>query len=130
MKDQKILLGKRTSDPTKSRLHGENTWTCPGGAMHFGESFFDSAQRELEEEIGIKPKKVEVVSITNERVHDAHFVTIGLLCKDFEGEPENKEPDEISEWRWFSFDDLPKPLFIPSQKLIENYLNKRFTGDE
>lgn len=130
MKNQKVLLGKRTSDPTKTKMHGEDTWTCPGGKMHFQESFLDAAKRELSEETGIKMKKIELISVSNDRVHDAHFITLGAVCGEFEGEPKVMEPDEISEWKWFSFDALPKPLFPPSKKLIENYLNKRFTSDE
>ncbi len=98
--------------------------------MHFGESFLETAQRELEEETGIKAKSIKIISITNERTDKAHFVTIGAMCDSFEGEPEVREPDEISEWGWFSLDDLPNPLYPPSKKLIENYLNKRFTDDE
>ena len=54
-KDSKVLLGKRHDDAVKasSELHGEGTWTMPGGKMHFQESFEDAAKRELEEETGI-----------------------------------------------------------------------------
>ena len=47
LKDGKILLGKRHDDKEKadSELHGEGTWTMPGGKMHFGESFFEVAAR-------------------------------------------------------------------------------------
>ncbi|OHA15885.1 MAG: hypothetical protein A3G52_03325 [Candidatus Taylorbacteria bacterium RIFCSPLOWO2_12_FULL_43_20] len=36
------------------------------------------------------------------------------------------EPDEIVEWRWFSLNSLPSPLFFPSAKMIENYRSKAF----
>jgi 8-oxo-dGTP diphosphatase len=54
--DGKILLGKRHSDPQKadSELHGEGTWTMPGGKLDFGESFEQGACREVFEETGIK----------------------------------------------------------------------------
>jgi len=31
------------------------------------------------------------------------------------------EPNEITEWGWFSIDDLPKKIFLPSMKLLKNY---------
>ena len=126
IKDGKVLLGKRHEEPKKasSSLHGEGTWTLPGGKLDFGESFEDAAFREVLEETGIKidKKSLRMISIANDRVSDAHFITIGFLAEYFSGEPEAMEPDEITEWRWFSFSALPKPIFPPSEKMIKNYL--------
>lgn len=128
LKDNKVLLGKRHEDPDKadSEVHGEGTWTMPGGKMHFGETFEDAAYRETLEETGIKinKEKLKLVSLTNDVVEDAHFVTIGFLCEDFEGEPKVMEPDEITEWQWFSLDELPDSMFFPSKKVLQNYLDK------
>ncbi|MDD5625986.1 MAG: NUDIX domain-containing protein [Patescibacteria group bacterium] len=131
LKNNKILLGKRNQDPNKadSELHGEGTWTMPGGKLRFGESFTAGAEREVFEETGLKIKSVEVISLSNDIVKDAHFVTIGLLCRDFEGEAEIMEPEEIIEWRWFSLDQLPDLIFFPSEKVIKNYLAKKFFQD-
>jgi len=131
--NKKVLLGKRHSDPQKasSLLHGEGTWTMPGGKLHFGESFEEAAQREVSEETGIKinKEKLKVISITNDIVKDTHFVTIGLFCKDFSGEPKVMEPDEIIEWKWFSLDELPSPIFFPSEKILKNYLDEEFYNE-
>lgn len=128
LKDNKVLLGKRNDDPEKadSALHGEGTWTMPGGKLHFGESFEQGAERELEEETSIKAKKLKVISLSNDMKEDAHFVTIGLLCEDFEGHAKVMEPDEITEWRWFNLNELPKNIFFPSKKIIDNYSDKIF----
>lgn len=128
LKDNKVLLGKRHGDPKKadSELHGEGSWTMPGGKLHFKEELKDAAWREVFEETGIKPdkEKLEIISVTNDVVEDAHFVTIGFLCQDFKGEPGVMEPDEITEWRWFELNNLPSPVFFPSEKIIKNFLNK------
>ena len=132
LRNSKILLGKRNNNPEKasSELHGESTWTMPGGKINFGEKIQDSAKRELEEETGLKPRQLKVVSIGNEIVKDNHFVTIGFLCEDFEGEPRVMEPDEIVEWKWFPINKLPEPIFPPTMKLLKNYLNKEiYKGD-
>ncbi|MCW1296562.1 MAG: NUDIX domain-containing protein [Candidatus Parvarchaeota archaeon] len=128
LKEDKILLGKRNTDPSKadSELHGEGTWTMPGGKLNFGETFEECARREVLEETGIKIKSTKVISLSNDIVEDAHFVTIGLLCEDFEGEPRVMEPDEITEWKWFSIYSPPKPIFPPSEKILKSYLTKKF----
>jgi len=128
LRENKILLGKRHEDPTKasSALHGEGTWTMPGGKLHFGETFEAGAERELMEETGMKIGTTKVISLTNNIVPDAHFVTIGLISEDTLGEPQVMEPDEITEWRWFSLDQPPSPIYPASQQVLENFQNKRF----
>lgn len=128
LKDGKVLLGKRHDDAEKadSSLHGEGTWTMPGGKLHFGENFEDGAYREVLEETGIKVDKnnLRLISLTNDIVSDAHFVTAGFLCYYFDGEPQVMEPDEITEWQWFSFDKLPAKIFSCSEKVLNNYKDR------
>jgi len=128
LKDGRVLLGRRHEDPAKadSELHGEGSWTMPGGKLHFGESFEAGAARELSEETGIKGKKFKVISLANDMAPDAHFVTIGLICEEWEGEPQVMEPDEITAWQWFDLNNLPKPVFPPSQEVLDNFSGKRF----
>ena len=126
-KDGHILLGKRHDDPAKaaSQLHGEGTWTIPGGKLDFGEGIVAGAMREAEEETSIKTGNLELVSVSNEVVHDAHFITLGFLSKEFTGEVKVMEPDEITEWGWFPLDALPDPMFPPSMKMVNNYKSKQ-----
>jgi len=122
LKADKILLGLRNPNPKKadSELHGEGTWTMPGGKINFGEKWEDAAYREVFEETGmIDKKKLEIVCVNDDILPEVHFVTLGLLCKDFEGEPQVKEPEEILEWKWFKLDDLPENIYIPSKKLLK-----------
>jgi len=85
LKADKILLGLRNPDPKKaeSELHGEGTWTMPGGKINFGEKWEDAAYREVFEETGIKidKKKLEIVCVNDDILPEVHFVTLGLLCK-------------------------------------------------
>jgi 8-oxo-dGTP diphosphatase len=131
LKDKKVLLGKRHDDPIKasSALHGEGTWTMPGGKLHYGEKPQDGAKREVKEETDIEVSGLKLISMTNDMVLDAHFVTFGFLCEDFRGEVKIMEPDEITEWRWFDLHNLPSPMYKSSQKIINNYNNKVFYSD-
>ena len=128
VKDGKILLGKRHSDPEKadSELHGEGTWTMPGGKLEYGESFEEGAKREVSEETGIQLDEVKVICINNDKNEYAHFVTIGLFADKFSGEAKVMEPDEIVGWKWFALDNLPTPLYFPSAKVIRNYRQNLF----
>jgi len=128
--DGQILLGKRNDDPEKasSALHGEGTWTMPGGKLDYGERFEQGAARELVEETGIKAEEADlkVITLENIIISDAHFVTIGLLCTKYEGEPQVLEPDEITEWKWFPQDALPEKVFFPSRNILERYQQGKF----
>lgn len=127
-KEGKILLGKRNGDPEKagSELRGEGTWTMPGGKLHYGESFEDAAKREVLEETGIKLNDVRIIAVNNDKNEHAHFVTIGIYADGFEGEARLMEPEEIVEWKWFSLDDLPFPIYMPSAKVLWNYRKNKF----
>ena len=126
MKDNKVLLGRRHEDPEKasSLLKGAGTWTMPGGKLRFGESFEEGAKREVKEETGVELKTAKVICVNDDRIEDIHFITIGLLSQEFEGEPQAMEPDQITEWRWFDLDKLPNPLYSPSAKILDSYIEE------
>lgn len=50
-----------------------------------------------------------------------HFVTVGSFCEIYPGEAKVMEPDEITQWKWFPLDNLPSPIFPPSQKILDNH---------
>jgi mutator protein MutT len=128
LKNNKILLGLRNEDAEKasSELHGEGTWTMPGGKLHYGETFEQGAIREVNEETGIDVKEIEVSCVQNDMNEFAHFVTIGLIATKYSGEPKTMEPDEIIKWEWFDLDQLPSNLYFPSKKCIEKYKSGLF----
>ncbi|MEW6295594.1 MAG: hypothetical protein AB1467_04860 [Candidatus Diapherotrites archaeon] len=35
------------------------------------------------------------------------------------------EPDEITEWKWFPLNNIPKPIFFPTEKILKNYTAKQ-----
>ncbi|MCR4285795.1 MAG: NUDIX domain-containing protein [Candidatus Kaiserbacteria bacterium] len=128
MKNGKILLGQRHVDALKasSELQGAGQWTMPGGKLEFGETLEACAKRETFEETGISLHSVEAICINDDIAGEAHYVTIGLMSSDFDGEPQALEPDVITRWEWFSPDDLPSPMYRPSSKVLKNYIDKKF----
>lgn len=130
LRDGKVLLGKRHDDPEKadSELHGEGSWSLPGGKVDYMETFTDAAWREANEETGVDLNKdaIQFVCLGSDMASDAHFVTAGFLCDDFKGEPKVMEPDEMTRWEWFDPDKLPTPMYKPSLKVIQQWKKKEY----
>ena len=124
LKNNKVLLGKRKN------AHGEGTWSLPGGKLHFGESVKDCIKREAKEETNLDIEVAKIVSVANDINYETHYITIGVLAKNIKGELKLMEPNKASDWKWFELNNLPKPLFIPSAKIIKNYKNKVIFSDE
>jgi 8-oxo-dGTP diphosphatase len=127
-REGKILLGRRHPDPDKadSAFRSAGEWCLPGGKLEWGESFEEGAIRETQEETGITIKDPQVISVHNCKNEHAHFMTVGLLAHEWEGEARVMEPDEITEWQWFDLRELPTPRYFPSFEVIENYLQGKF----
>lgn len=129
LKEGKVLLGKRSSNQEQDKLKGAGTWTMPGGGLEFSEKIKECAIRETKEETGLDLLNVDVFCVNEDFSNNNHFITIGFLCDEFKGEVKVREPEKITEWKWFDLDDLPKPMYFPSQKVINNYKQKKFFID-
>ena len=116
LREGKALLLKRKGS------HGEDSWCYPGGHMEFGESFLDTAIREVEEESRLKVRKPRFLCITNDifEKEKKHYITIFVAADYTSGEAKIMEKDKCTEIGWFDLDNLPKPLFIPVKNMIEN----------
>ncbi len=125
-KNDKILLQHRTDN---------NKWAIHGGGMEFGETFLDTLKRELREELRIKPiNPIFLGSYSGENLHvkypnqdEVYVVCNVYLVNDYEGDL-NVDHDEVSEVKWFGFDELPDNIHIPDIEPIQdaiNYLRKR-----
>lgn len=89
--------------------------------MEFGETFAETAQREIKEETGLDiGDQVEVVSITNNIMpkDNVHSITIWLKTPFLGGEPQIREPDKFVDQNWFTLESLPQPLFQPWNELL------------
>ena len=115
-KGDRILLEKR-----QHTSHGNGTWGPPSGHIDFGEAPEQTAIRETQEETGVKIDEVKFRVITNdvfEQEHK-HYITIWFDANYVSGEAGVRAPQEESEVGWFSWHDLPQPLFLPLQHLLE-----------
>ncbi|MEX0932832.1 MAG: NUDIX domain-containing protein [Candidatus Pacearchaeota archaeon] len=116
LKNEEVLIGKRKSE------HGKNTWGFPGGKLKCRESLEECAIREVREETGLKVellKNESIVATDDYFPGGKHYQTYFLRARYTSGTPRVMEPDKIYEWKWFSWDNLPSPLFLPVQNLIK-----------
>jgi 8-oxo-dGTP diphosphatase len=112
---KKVLLGKRKNS------HGEGTWCFPGGHLEMNESIEECAARETMEEAGVSIRNIRKAAFTNDLFvkEKKHYVTLFVLADFASGEPKVMEPDKCEKWGWFSWENLPKPLFLPIANLLK-----------
>ena len=103
IKDNKILL-ERSIKPDKNYYMN---LVIPSGHLKEGENVEEAMIREAKEELGIDLKEFELVQIMNVNgfsdVYDCYF----FLCKNYDGELINNEPDYTKGLEWHS---LEKPI--------------------
>ncbi|HVV25622.1 MAG TPA: NUDIX domain-containing protein [Candidatus Saccharimonadales bacterium] len=89
-------------------------YALPAGHVEENESFIQAAQRELEEEVGLKAARDQFrhAVTLHEFKPDIHEVRIGVCFEvsGWQGEAVNAEPEKHDEIRWFSLDELPQKL--------------------
>lgn len=115
MRGDLVLLGKRKNS------HGSQTWNFPGGHLEFGESIAECARRETREETSLEIKNLTYGPYTNDifTKEGKHYITVFVLAESESGEPKVMEPNKCERWGWFGWDELPQPLFLPSQNLMK-----------
>lgn len=113
-RDGKILLGLRKGG------RGAGTWGPPGGTLEDGETYESAAIRETFEETGLRVTFQRLDKYVGSHMfQDGFRCTTGFVWANCpEGEPRITEPDKCGQWRWFSWDRLPRQLFEPFQAYI------------
>lgn len=114
-KDNQILLGRR--GPHCIRGHG--SWALPGGGIENDESIIQGANREIDEETGLKvrwgqdkivaePTLLAISDHVQETKPEwkANHISFWLLAHYIGGEAAIKEPDRCLEWQWFDVRDV------------------------
>jgi 8-oxo-dGTP diphosphatase len=113
-RDGYVLLGQRKG------AHAVGDWGFPGGHLEFGESVETCATRELLEETGLKPLSLRLGPWVENIMEEGqkHYLTIFVFIDSFIGEPALLEPDKYEGWHWYTWENLPSPLFSPIPSLL------------
>ena len=116
-KENKVFVGRRLDNPLKF-------WQMPQGGIDNGESFFQAAKRELEEETAITKVKL-IKELDDWLIYNLPDDLLGKIWQGkyrgqkqkwfvmkFEGEDQeinvNTKSPEFLEWKWVNPDELPK----------------------
>jgi mutator protein MutT len=77
-------------------------YILPAGHVNKGESATQALVREAEEELGIKIQRhdAELAHIMQHEYPDESYFHFYFEIKNWEGEPENLEPDKCDDLRW------------------------------
>lgn len=118
IKDGKILLQKRTDN---------GKWAMHGGCLELGETFLEAMERELKEELNIKPINPQFISVySGNQMHliypnqdEVYGVCATYLAQEYEGELKF-DPVEVADLQWFEIDNLPENLHTVDQKPIKD----------
>lgn len=109
-------------------IFGAGTWALPGGHLENLERVEDCVRRELTEEVGIKPVRMELLGVINDiptlKGQVRHYVRFVYLIKEFSGEVRNLEPERCEGWEWVDKSKTPSPLFVGHFKTLEFYKSK------
>lgn len=101
-----VLFGRRQNTGFE-----DGAWHVPAGHLEAGESVIQALIREAKEEVGvtITPQDVEFAHIMHSSSSGGRAAFF-FHVRDWDGEPENREPEKCSELGWFSLDALPGHL--------------------
>jgi 8-oxo-dGTP diphosphatase len=110
-----ILLIKRASEPFI------NCWAFPGGFVNEGELVEQAAQRELNEETGVKDIPLDPFYTASEPGRDPRGWTVSVI---FLGYVSGKEivpvaGDDAKEAAWYPVRELP-PMAFDHDKIVQN----------
>jgi len=121
----------------------DEAWQMPQGGIDEGEEPWSTALRELEEETGIRPKLVERISATPERLkydlpaelqpklwggkwkgQDQDWFLCRFLGTDADVNIATKHP-EFRDWKWIAPAELPE-LIVPFKRELYRQLLREF----
>ena len=116
----RLLAGARLGS------HGAGRWALPGGHLEPGETWAETASRELEEEAGLRIPAVRFsqLLVTNDIMasENLHYITIFMRAEISHEEAlnvRNLEADKCAGWEWLAAPELARrPLFLALENAL------------
>jgi 8-oxo-dGTP pyrophosphatase MutT (NUDIX family) len=114
-KENEILLQLRSDT---------NDWGIPGGGMELGDSFEETAEKELYEETGLIANRLEILGVASGKEfyykfpHGDEIYNATVIYKAVDVTGEMKRDEESLELAYFPLDSLPV-LNYTTQKILE-----------
>jgi len=115
IKDNKVLLTKR-----KNANRFNNMWTNPGGKIEPDETPENAAIREVMEETGLKTKPIKHIHNYEDSEGDKIIgIYAGFLMELISGTHSIKEPNKVSEIKFFDINNLPENITPYTKKYLD-----------
>ncbi|MBB6436599.1 nucleotide triphosphate diphosphatase NUDT15 [Streptomyces candidus] len=101
-------------------LAHNGAWELPGGKVDPGESFEQTAARELAEETGlsVSADTVRIAALVMDGAYGLNRISAAAVTRVTEGVARVMEPDKIARWEMFAPDEIPGTLFTPSAAVL------------
>ncbi len=123
-----VLIFNSDSHLLLQRRGDDGKWGIPGGIMEIGESYEDTAIREVKEETGLNIKTLKLFSVFSGEEYlniypngdQAYNALAAFICYEYNGELIYSN-DESLELKYFELTNLPEMSNI-SGKVIANYI--------
>ncbi|MEP7455209.1 NUDIX domain-containing protein [Phyllobacterium sp. SB3] len=115
LKDAHILLLQRKKSPEAG------SWGIPGGKVDFLEIAEHAVRREALEETGLSAGTISLLGISEQLFHEEqqHWLGVLFLAEDFSGEVQLLEPEKHDGIDWFSLENLPDLLTLPTKHALD-----------
>ncbi|MEM1086747.1 MAG: RNA pyrophosphohydrolase [Pseudomonadota bacterium] len=131
-----VFVGRRING------RGAFQWQLPQGGVDKGEEPAEAALRELEEEIGVAPKLVEILQETDDWLYYDFPIELRRrmggpylgqrqkwFALRFKGSDSDvrldKHKPEFDAWRWANLSEIPD-LIVPFKRPVYQEISKRF----
>ena len=105
-RDDRVLLIKRGKPPRMG------DWSLPGGMQEIGETVFEAASREVQEETGVTISDIALIDVVDSITRDGdarvqfHYTLVDVVAKWRSGEPAGGSDAMHAEF--MSFDEVSK----------------------
>lgn len=114
-KDGKVLLQKRADN---------QKWDMHGGYIEPNETILETLDREMKEELNIKPINPELMGIYSgynkyPNEDEVYLFRTCFICTEYEGEISFNDK-EVLEVKWFDVDNLPTNIHECDRDVLED----------
>nr|WP_199290335.1 NUDIX hydrolase [Leptolyngbya sp. FACHB-36] len=106
------------------RLNPPHGWAIPGGFVDYGESVETAAQREAEEETGLRVELIDQFYVYSDPNRDPRQHTLSVVfLATAQGDP--KAGDDAKNFGIFEPWQIPKNLCFDHDRILQDYLRYR-----
>ena len=121
LEGERVVLGRRATGVY------QGSWCIPCGYVEYDEDVRRAAQREFQEETGLRVELGEVYTV-HSNFHDPAMHSVGIWFRGDVTSGELRAGDDINAVGLFPLNALPEPLAFPTDRLVLGQLRADAEG--